>query len=140
MLGPPPMAASGGAFPYGSPGPVSSSLQTLQMTPSPIQCLGGRTPPWVSTRHSTPTSCAEVGPQASGMLAPPVGILSLVPYAARPSLMGTDLQVGSWGLLSSVLFSLLPPPARNDSTLLSAFEHSGSCLVVTYPANAPTGS
>lgn len=42
--------------------------------------------------------------QARGMLASPVGILSLIPCAAHPSLMGTDLQMGSWGSRSSSCF------------------------------------
>lgn len=140
MLGPPPLAASGRRLSLLQPGPIELFPADPAGNPSPIRCLGSRTPPRGCARQGTPAEHGEVACRRQACWLLQGEFLSLVPCAAHPSLMGTDLQMGSWGCVSSILFSLLPPPAPNHSTLLSPLEHSGECLVVTCPASAQTGT
>lgn len=112
-------------FPAAARAPLSSFLQTLQVTPPPSGAWeAGLLPERVPGTAHQPSALKSASKRPACWLLQ-WEFLSLVPCAARPSLVGPDLQMGSWGCLSSVLFSLLPPPARSHSTLLSPLEHSG---------------
>lgn len=111
-------------FPAAARAPLSSFLQTLQVTPPPSGAWEAGLPERVPGTAHQPSALKSASKRPACWLLQ-WEFLSLVPCAARPSLVGPDLQMGSWGCLSSVLFSLLPPPARSHSTLLSPLEHSG---------------
>lgn len=108
-------------FPAAAQAPLSSFLQ---VTPPPAGAWeAGPLPECVPGTAHQPSALKSASKRPACWLLQ-WEFLSLVPCATRPSPVGTDLQMGSWGRLSSVLCSLLPPPARNHSTRLSPLKHS----------------